>query len=62
MPIYEYKCKSCDETFESYRGLMARDSDVKCPKCGSADPQRVLSTFFGQNSSGQSCGPRLSRG
>jgi len=62
MPIYEYKCKSCDETFESYRGLLGRDSDVKCPKCGSANLQRVLSTFFGKNSSGQSYSPRLSGG
>ncbi len=62
MPIYEYKCKSCDETFESYRGLLDSDSNVKCPKCGSGNLQRVLSRFFGQNSSGQSCGPKFSGG
>ena len=62
MPIYEYKCKSCDETFEMYRGLLDRDSKVECPKCGSKNVERILSAFFGGNSSGQSCGPTFSGG
>ena len=32
MPIYEFKCKSCDEEFEFL--FMPSDLTTKCPKCG----------------------------
>lgn len=56
MPIYEYKCRACGETFESYRSIAADDAEVKCPKCGCKNPYRVLSSFYGKKSE-QSCGP-----
>ena len=44
MPLYEFKCLKCDDFFE----LLVLGSDeeklMRCPKCKSADFERVLST------------------
>jgi len=40
MPIYEYRCRECDGTFE----LLVRDGGaVQCPDCGSASVDKLLS-------------------
>ncbi len=50
MPIYEYRCASCDERFEE---LVRRPEDtVACPQCGGADAERLLSTFAGVGGGG----------
>lgn len=44
MPIFEYRCKNCDQTFEE----LIRSSDagrVKCPHCDSKRTERQLSVF-----------------
>ena len=42
MPIYEYACKSCGETFEVF--LNASDKPVKkCPACSSTKIQKLVS-------------------
>jgi putative FmdB family regulatory protein len=45
MPIYDYRCRECDERFEE----LARNPDVKvdCPTCGAAEAERLLSVFAG---------------
>jgi putative FmdB family regulatory protein len=48
MPIYEYKCRKCGEKFEEYRGVYESDTEVRCPKCGSQDTERQISSFFGK--------------
>jgi putative FmdB family regulatory protein len=66
MPIYEYKCKKCGEKFELRLGFFHNRKSLKCPTCGSEDPDRVFSPFAmgGSNqdspkaSSGNSCSPR----
>ncbi len=35
MPIYEYWCPECRETFEKLRPMNSNDSEVSCPRCGS---------------------------
>ena len=35
MPIYEYKCKSCNLKFEQLVRTMNGETKVKCPECGS---------------------------
>ncbi len=37
MPIYEYKCKNCDDVFEEFQSMGASSESVKCPKCGSTN-------------------------
>jgi putative FmdB family regulatory protein len=44
MPIYEYRCMSCGERFESYLSLSTKPAPP-CPKCSSADVTRLWSRF-----------------
>jgi putative FmdB family regulatory protein len=40
MPIYEYRCRNCDTTFEA----LVRGGDVvTCPHCGSSSLDKLLS-------------------
>jgi putative FmdB family regulatory protein len=59
MPIYEYRCPSCDERFEE----LVRNPDVAaaCPECGAADARRLISTFAGVGGTGSSALPDYSR-
>jgi putative FmdB family regulatory protein len=43
MPIFEFKCLSCNECFEIL--VMTQDEQVesRCPKCGSENFERLLS-------------------
>ena len=56
MPIYEYECPACGEEFELRKGMIDSDEEVKCPRCGAANPHRVFSTFSSR-SSGGTCAP-----
>lgn len=44
MPIYEFKCLKCEEFIEML--VMNKDDEIqlKCPKCGGEELERVLST------------------
>ncbi len=56
MPIYEYKCKKCGDKFELRLGFFHNKKSVRCPKCGSDDPDRVYSPFLtDSHSGGSSC-------
>ena len=39
MPIFDFSCKACGHTFEK----LVRKEPPKCPKCESADLERLLS-------------------
>ncbi len=58
MPIYEYECCQCCESFE--RLVFRSDEAVNCPKCESANVQRKMSVF-GFKSSGGDKGAASSR-
>lgn len=34
MPLYDFKCKKCEETVESFRHVSTIDDPEMCPKCG----------------------------
>jgi putative FmdB family regulatory protein len=40
MPVYEYRCRDCDTTFEV---LVRGDNAVTCPHCGSPALNKLLS-------------------
>ena len=40
MPIYEYRCKSCDHEFET---LVRSGETPVCAACGAVDLERLLS-------------------
>jgi putative FmdB family regulatory protein len=46
MPIVNYKCKKCGEKFEEFRyskeAEISKDTEVRCPKCGTAGPERLI--------------------
>lgn len=53
MPIYEFRCLECGHVFEFLK-LKKESEGMKCPKCHSAEVERVLSTInVGRTSSGK---------
>lgn len=45
MPIYEFRCIKCGKIFELLKLKKEDDSiKMKCPKCKSAEVERVLSS------------------
>lgn len=57
MPIYEYKCKSCEKTFEALRRMSQGDTPAPCPTCGGEETMRLLSLIAAPAKNG---GPDLS--
>lgn len=45
MPIYEYSCMECKESFSVFQSVNANNKDTKCPKCGSSDVKKKISAF-----------------
>ncbi len=41
MPIFEFKCESCGEVFESF--ILRGAEKINCPKCGSEKIAKLLS-------------------
>jgi putative FmdB family regulatory protein len=56
MPIYEFKCKKCNERFEAIRPVGDTGRDLECPACGAKSPEKVPSVFAAPGS----CGPTSS--
>jgi len=51
MPIYEYRCKDCENAFSRLQKIGAGADGVKCPKCESENLERLLSSFASTSSS-----------
>lgn len=45
MPIYEFRCKQCDNTFEKLFASSQRKSSPACPECESSDTTQLFSVF-----------------
>jgi len=43
MPTYDYKCNSCDETYDVFHKVREVMEDVVCPHCGSVEHTRLIS-------------------
>lgn len=58
MPIFEYKCQKCGETFESFSQRASAIKPPVCPACGSTEAERVFSVFAGriEGGTGSGCG------
>ena len=67
MPIYEYVCPTCGQSFEKLvrSGRKARDASVSCPTCGHDSDRRevtLVASLVGDNgtamaSSAANCAP-----
>lgn len=44
MPLYDFRCHSCDNTFEARTAV---DELPACPACGATNTERQLSGFAG---------------
>jgi len=61
MPIYEYKCKQCGETFEEFQNVNEGNEKLVCPSCGTTKPERIMSAFASAGGSkGESASPSCS--
>ncbi len=61
MPLYEYSCKKCDNSFEA---LVFSGDEVECPECHSQRVERLLSVPAKPQTGGESlpmssCNPNL---
>jgi putative FmdB family regulatory protein len=45
MPIYTYKCKKCNSTFDFLSGVGQGVETPVCPKCQSDEVEKILSSF-----------------
>jgi putative FmdB family regulatory protein len=43
MPIYEFACKKCQQSFEEL--VFNQSEKIKCPSCGSTKVERAMSVF-----------------
>lgn len=43
MPIYEYRCRQCQDEFETLVRNIRDEGQIECPQCGSTELERVLS-------------------
>ena len=57
MPIYEFECKKCNQTFEKLLKRMDEKAKEPCPACGSKQTTRKLSVFAAAASSGPKSAP-----
>jgi putative FmdB family regulatory protein len=62
MPVYEYHCNQCGESFDLFVRSATQRSEPQCPRCGSTKVKKAISLFgVGSASGGQnlsaSCGP-----
>ncbi len=47
MPLYEYLCLACDETFSKVLTINEHENEkVVCPHCGSDKIEQEFSAFF----------------
>jgi putative FmdB family regulatory protein len=58
MPLFEYTCRGCGYRFET---LVTGGRQAVCPKCSSADLEKLYSTFAARGSSTPSAPASASR-
>ena len=61
MPLYEYRCETCGETFEKMVAFSQANGSPECPHCHGSQTRKQISTFATRGgsstfSSSASCG------
>jgi putative FmdB family regulatory protein len=56
MPIFEYECRNCGQILEVFTQRREPAARPKCPACGEANAERVLSSFSGKVKDSGGCG------
>ncbi|HID97067.1 MAG TPA: zinc ribbon domain-containing protein [Thermodesulfobacteriaceae bacterium] len=63
MPIYEFNCRKCNRNFEKFVFSSKQEGAMRCPGCGSAEVEKIMSSFScssgsqadGRAAAGSSC-------
>jgi len=45
VPLYEFRCKKCDQVFERLCRVGSNGKNLTCPACGSRSVRRLMSVF-----------------
>jgi len=45
MPIYEYNCTKCKESFAVLKWITEEEEDTACPQCGAKELKRIRKMF-----------------
>jgi putative FmdB family regulatory protein len=45
MPIFEYRCGDCRRRFSLLVGVVAGTTEMRCPRCGGEQLQKLISRF-----------------
>ncbi|GBE36467.1 zinc ribbon domain protein [bacterium BMS3Bbin07] len=45
MPVYEYTCIKCKETFTLLQRIGTTEKDTICPHCGSSEIKKLITSF-----------------
>ena len=53
MPLYEYRCETCGQQYESYKRLTEEKKDETCPACGGRAAKVGISLFTAKGTSSQ---------
>ena len=56
MPLYEFRCRTCDETFDVRRPMSQASEPASCPQ-GHDDAVRLLSVFASVGATGTGSAP-----
>ncbi len=51
MPVYEYKCDDCKESFSVLQSMKVDEKDIVCTECGSSRVTKKISSFSCSSSS-----------
>ncbi|HID07427.1 MAG TPA: zinc ribbon domain-containing protein [Armatimonadetes bacterium] len=43
MPLYEYRCQQCGKRFTFLYGVIAGNTNPRCPRCGSGELKKLIS-------------------
>ncbi len=43
MPLFEFRCLDCDKQFTFLAGVIADNSEAKCPRCESQNLKKLIS-------------------
>ncbi|MBC8208448.1 MAG: zinc ribbon domain-containing protein [Desulfobulbaceae bacterium] len=52
MPIYEFKCNSCGQNFESLVLIASAVDSITCKHCNSTDIKKIISVTSSQPTKG----------
>ena len=62
MPVYEYSCLKCSERFSVLQKTTCGKNETKCPKCGSDDVKKMMSSFCCSSGTGRDFSPSVPSG